>query len=203
MPTTKSSNRIAKQEKKYRIERVNSYVQDEITRLVQAYNIDRSFLEEFALFVVKNNSKKEKIVKPLKIKPLALSEIKLEVYKHFSVKNTTELKKSGSFNMAIDGIDKLNLTVKSEWEKLYRKFVGFLPNEENQQGDGCINGVNIFNYFKPWEIFDLDATVATTQDVKDAYYRLSKIYHPDVQITGNAEIFDRITVMYKSITSVA
>jgi flagellar basal body-associated protein FliL len=180
---------------------INSYIQDEITTLVKLHGVDRSVLEAFALFVVDNHKKKEKVVKPLKVKPLPLAQIKAAVYQYFSVKNTTELKKSGAFNMAIDGMDNLNLTVKSGWEQLYRKFAGILPEEENQQGYGCINGLNIFNYFKPWRIFGLDAKVANTQDIKNAYYALSKIYHPDVTTTGDAAIFDRLTTMYKSIST--
>jgi hypothetical protein len=180
---------------------INSYIQNEITKLVELHGVDQSVLEAFALFVVDNHKKKEKVVKPLKVKPLPLAQIKAAVYQYFSVKNTTELKKSGAFNMAIDGMDNLNLTVKSGWEQLYRKFSGILPEEENQQGYGCINGLNIFNYFKPWRIFDLDAKVANTQDIKNAYYALSKIYHPDVTTTGDAAIFDRLTTMYKSISA--
>lgn len=182
---------------------INSYIQNEITTLVKLHGVDRSVLEAFALFVVDNHKKKEKVVKPLKVKPLSLAQIKAAVYQYFSVKNTTELKKSGAFNMAIDGIDNLNLTVKNGWEQLYRKSIGILPEEENQQGYGCINGLNIFNYFKPWQIFSLDAKVANTQDIKNAYYALSKIYHPDVTITGDAAIFDRLTTMYKSISAEA
>jgi hypothetical protein len=182
---------------------INSYIQNEITKLVESHGVDRSVLEAFTLFVVDNHKKKEKVVKSLKVKPLPLAQIKAAVYQYFSVKNTTELKKSGAFNMAIDGMDNLNLTVKSGWEQLYRKFAGILPEEENQQGYGCINGLNIFNYFKPWQIFGLDAKIANTQDIKNAYYALSKIYHPDVKTTGDAAIFDRLTTMYKSISAEA
>ena len=93
--------------------------------------------------------------------------------------------------------------VKEGWEKLYRKFIGILPGEENQQGYGCINGINIFNYFKPWQVFDLDPQNATNKDIKNAYHRLSKIYHPDVPETGDAAIFDCLTIMYKSISAEA
>ena len=178
---------------------INSFIQQEIARITELSSIDRSVLEEFALFVIDNHKKKEPVVKPLKVKPLPLPQIKLAIYQYFSVKNTTELKKSGSFSMATDGMSDLNLTVKDGWEKLYRNLIGILPDEENQQGDGCINGVNIFNYFKPWQVFNLDSKVATPQDIKNAYYALSKIYHPDVPSTGNAAIFDRLTTMYKSI----
>ncbi len=167
--STKSSQ--TKQEKSP--VQINSYIQNEITKLVELHGVDRSALEAFALFVVDNHKKKEKVIKPLKVKPLPLAQIKAAVYQYFSVKNTTELKKSGAFNMAIDGMDNLNLTIKSGWEQLYRKLIGILPEEENQQGYGCINGINIFNYFKPWQIFGLDAKVANTQDIKNAYYALS------------------------------
>ena len=178
---------------------INSFIQHEITRITKLSSIDLSVLEEFALFVIDNHKKKEPVVKTLKVKPLPLPQIKLSIYQYFSVKNTTELKKSGSFSMATDGMTDLNLSVKDGWEKLYRNLIGILPNEENQQGNGCINGVNIFNYFKPWQAFNLDSKVATPQDIKNAYYALSKIYHPDVPSTGNAAIFDRLTTMYKSI----
>ena len=196
-PSTKSSN--LKQEKSS--VQINSYIEHEITKIVKIYGVDQSVLKEFALFVVDNHKKKEKVIKPLKVKPLPLTQIKIAVYQYFSVRNTTELKKSGAFNMAIDGMDNLNLTIKSGWEQLYRKFVGILPEDENQEGYGCINGVNIFNYFKPWRIFGLDAKVANIQDIKNAYYGLSKIYHPDVTVTGDAAIFDRLTTMYKSISA--
>ena len=197
------STRSSKPKQSQSAIQLNSFVQHEITRVVEFSGIDRSVLEEFALFVIDNHKKKEQVVKPLKVKPLPLAQIKSAIYQYFSVKNTTELKKSGAFNMAIDGMNDLNLAVKYGWEKLYRNLIGILPNEENQQGDGCINGINIFNYFKPWQVFGLDAKVATTQDIKNAYYGLSKIYHPDVPSTGNAAIFDRLTTMYKSISAEA
>jgi hypothetical protein len=194
-----ASTRASKPKPAQSAGQINSFIQNEITRITEFSSVDRSVLEEFALFVIDNHKKKDPVVKPLKVKPLPLAQIKSAIYEYFSVNNTTELKKSGSFNMAIDGMIDLNLTVKDGWEKLYRNLIGILPNEENQQGDGCINGVNIFNYFKPWQVFNLDSKVATPQDIKNAYYALSKIYHPDVPSTGNAAIFDRLTTMYKSI----
>lgn len=129
-------------------------------------------------------------------------ELKQAIYNRFGVKNTRDLEKSGAFNMATDGMDKLDLRLKSTWEMLYRKFVGIIPGEENQQGYGCINGINIFQYFKPWQVFDLDPKTATKDDVKTAYYRLSKVYRPDNVKTGDRQIFERIDVMYKSIIAV-
>ena len=56
-------------------------------------------------------------------------------------------------------------------------------------------------YFYPYRVFELDPKTANKEDIKNAYYRLSKIYHPDNQEKGNSHIFDRLTVMYKSITT--
>jgi hypothetical protein len=180
---------------------LNSYIKGEISRLSEQHGLTSHFLEEFALFVIENHNKKEP--KPAKIKPLTLAQLKDAIYGHFHVKSTPELKKSGSFKMATDGMDDLNLSKKEGWEVLYRKFVGILPGEENQQGYGCINGINIFNYFRPWQVFGLDPSVATPQDVKTAYRDLSRIYHPDNPETGDPKIFDAITIMYKSISAEA
>jgi DnaJ-class molecular chaperone len=103
--------------------------------------------------------------------------------------------------MATDGMEKIDFRFKLTWEMLYRKFVGILSGEENQQGYGCINGINIFNYFKPWQVFGLDPKTATKEEIKSAYYRLSKIYHPDNPETGDRAIFERVEIMYKSIVT--
>lgn len=182
---------------------LNSYLQNEIARLAETHEISASVLEDFAHFVIDNFKEKVSITKPSIIKSLTLAQIKAEIYQHFSVKNTTELKKSGAFKMATDGMETLNLSLKEGWEKLYRKFIGILPSEENQQGYGCINGINIFNYFKPWTVFNLDSKNSTNKDIKEAYYKLSKIYHPDVTETGDAAIFNRLHIMYESISAEA
>lgn len=131
--------------------------------------------------------------------PLTLDQLKQAIYNRFDTVNTVDLKKSKRFNMAIDGLGKINLALKATWEKLYRKFIGILPNETSEKGADCINGINIFDYFKPWQVFNLDPKVATKTDIKKAYRDLSKIYHPDVKLTGNAVVFERLHIMYKSI----
>ncbi len=136
-----------------------------------------------------------------KVKPLGLAELKIAIYQHFAVKSTVALRKSQSFGMALDGMDALNFALKPTWEKLYRQFIGILPHETNEQGDTCINGVDIFKYFRPWQIFGLNGKTASAADIKAAYHNLSRIYHPDVPGTGNAAIFDRINNMYKSISA--
>jgi preprotein translocase subunit Sec63 len=130
---------------------------------------------------------------------MKLLEIKEAIYKRFSVNNTKELKESSAFKMATDGMGKLNLSNKHTWELLYRKWIGILPSKVNEQGYGCINGVNIFNYFRPWQVLNLDSKVATKNDIKRAFRQLYKVYHPDNLETGDGDIFNRLNQMYKSL----
>lgn len=175
---------------------LNQQVQDEIIRLSKVSQVDTTILEQFACFIIENSLPQSK-----KIVFFNIHNLKQAVYKRFNVNNTKELKKSGAFKMATDGMEKLDFRRKATWEMLYRKFIDILPGEENQQGYGCINGINIFNYFKPWHVFGLDPKTATKEEIKAAYYRLSKIYHPDNPATGDRAIFERIEIMYKSITA--
>lgn len=132
-------------------------------------------------------------------KSLTLRQLKEAIYKYFEVEDTDQLKKSDRFKMATDGIDKLDFSKRETWGFFYRKWIDILPEEQNQEGYGCINGIDIFKYHRPWQIFDLDRKTATEEDLKKAYHQLSKIYHPDIQETGDREIFERLEKMYKSL----
>jgi len=52
----------------------------------------------------------------------------------------------------------------------------------------------------PWKVFDLDPETSNIDDIKLSYRNLSKIYHPDYPQTGDAEVFHRLTIFYKSLT---
>ncbi len=171
-------------------------VQDEIARIAKNGQVDVPCLERLAYLVLETSKKGDRE------KALGIGELKQGVYRRFNVENTDELKNSGRFKMATDGMGKFDFRLKSTWEMLYRRFVGVLPNERHQQGYGCINGVNVFDYFKPWQVFGLDPKASTKEDIKAAYRRLSKIYHPDNPNTGDREIFERIGLMYRSIVIV-
>ncbi len=171
-------------------------VESEIERLTTEYGYSKAILQDFALFVLQKAPAQRKS----KPKTLTLPQLKQTIYQHFDVKDTTALKKSGAFQMATSGLGKIDLSKKAGWELLYRKFIGILPGEENEQGYGCINGIDIFKYNLPWTVFGLDPENASTDDVKSAYRNLSKIYHPDIPKTGDARIFEKLTVFYKSLT---
>lgn len=174
---------------------LNKLLQDEIALLAKTHGISADVLEKFADFTIANYKKK-----PLKLKPLTGKQLKEAIFEHFDVKDAKELKKSSGFQLATSSMENLDLRKNAGWEMLYRKFIDVLPNEANEEGHGCINGINIFKYDMPWRTFGLDPKASTTEDIKSAYHQLSKIYHPDKSSTGNAEIFDRLTVFYKSLT---
>ena len=175
---------------------LNKFIQDEIALLAKTHGISADVLKEFADFTIANYKKKP----PKTLKPLTNKQLKEAIYIHFNVKDTKELKKSSGFQLATSSMGKLDLGKNAGWEMLYRKFIDVLPNEVNEEGHGCINGINIFKYDMPWRTFGLDPKASTTEDIKSAYHQLSKIYHPDTSATGNAEIFARLTVFYKSLT---
>lgn len=184
--------------------KLNSFVLAEISRVLSLQEITQYTLEEFAQFVVANHKKKDP--KPAKPKALKSADIKAAVYDYFGIgdkRTATILRKNSRFLMETEGMDLPPLSGLEGWKALYREFVGYLPGEEFQSGYGCINGVNIFQYFRPWRVFGIDPDSASPQDVKNSYYALSKIYHPDNSETGDAKIFDLIKNMYASISAEA
>jgi hypothetical protein len=210
MPSTASSTKKTSSASNPKTTALNSYIQNEAARLAELHTIDAKTLEAFATFVIEHHKQKEpkppktplssKSSKVAKVKPLTLPQLKASVFKHFGAKDLKVLKASGSFQMATSGMGKLDLSTKPAWESLYRKFIGILPGEENETGNGCVNGINIFKYDMPWKAFALDPQMATIEDIKVAYRNLSRIYHPDIPNTGNAEIFNRLNTFYRSLT---
>lgn len=185
-------------------DRLNSFVLSEINRILSLQEVNQDVLEEFARFVIANHRKKEP--KPVKPKAMKVADIKAAIFDYFGVgenRTAVNLRKSSRFLMETEGMDLPTLSGTEGWKTLYRDFIGYLPGEEFQTGYGCINGVNIFQYFKPWRVFGLDPATATPQDIKNAYYGLSKIYHPDNQETGDGRIFDLIKNMFQSISAEA
>jgi hypothetical protein len=180
---------------------LNELINAEISRIASAHGVEVTILEKFAKFVVANHRKKTPVSKKPKVKKLTLAQVKEAVLSHFDVADAKALKKAPGFVMGTNGKN-IKLTGKEGWETLYRQFIGILPGEDGETGYGCINGINVFTYALPWRVFGLDSKTSTTDQVKTAYRNLSKIYHPDVPDTGDARIFDRLTVFYNSLTEV-
>lgn len=53
-------------------------------------------------------------------------------------------------------------------------------------------------WFNCFDILELDET-ATTEDIKCAYHKLVKRYHPDNEKTGNAEKFEKVKIAYETL----
>lgn len=172
---------------------LNKLIKNRIHQLSINQYLNEKDLKDFALFVISNYKEKDP-------KPLALTKLKKAIFERFEVENLTQLKKSGSFQLATSGIEKIDFNSRESLEMLYRKLIGVLPNEENEQGYACINGIDIFKYDLPWKAFGLNPKTATHEEVKNTYRELSKIYHPDIPNTGDAEIFHRLTIFYESLT---
>jgi hypothetical protein len=190
-----------------RAQEIEAKIQLEVQRLSREYGYDVAVLQNFATFVqtqikpVKSKSRKSSAQKPAKkAKALTLAQLKKALFDKFEVTDVKGLKQNSRFQLATSGLENINFSKKESLEVLYRKLIGILPNEDGEDGYGCINGINIFNYDMPWRIFGLNPKVATTEEIKTAYRDLSKVYHPDNRETGDAKIFDRLTTFYKSLT---
>lgn len=188
-----------------RAQDIETNIQLEIQRLVDAYGYESKVLESFATFVqnqVKPAKRKStKTIKKIKkAKGLTLAQLKQALFDKFEVSDIKTLKQNSQFQLATSGLENINFSKKDSLEILYRRLIGVLPHEDGEEGPSCINGINIFNYDMPWRVFGLNPKIATTEDIKTAYRNLSKIYHPDNRETGDPKIFDRLTTFYKSLT---
>lgn len=173
-------------------------IQSKIQELVDRYGYDRQVLVDFADFVESSLQNREKPPqqKQQASPPLKLSELKSAVCQAFNCKSYAQLKKNEAFKLATVGRD-LDFRTKESWLVLYREWVGVPENEQHEEGETVINGIDVLKNFRPWQVFGLDAQDATTEDIKNAFRRLSKTYHPDVG--GNREVFEKLKKMRDSL----
>jgi hypothetical protein len=126
-------------------------------------------------------------------KRLTIKELKASVFESFCAETTAELQRKLP--------TKLNLTQRTAWETLYRKYVGILPGEEYEVGATCINGMDIFKYFHPWRVFNLGQE-PTEADLYAKYSDLMDCYPTDVEnvedLAFNGKMRERLTLMYWS-----
>lgn len=162
-------------------------IRKRIHELASENGYDEETLLEFAEFI--NGGK----FKPVE---LSLVELKQAVCNAFGCKNYQELKKNGNFKLYIADT-KLRLNTKAAWQQIYREWVDLPESERNAIGYGCINGIDIFRNFRPWEVFQLDPDVATAEDIKAAFRKLVMDYHPDKG--GDRKIFERLQNMRDSL----
>lgn len=162
-------------------------IKQKIADLSQAHGYDPGVLLGFAEYI--NGGK----FKPAELK---IQELKQAVVKAFGCKNYEALKKNNNFNFYIKS-EGLKLNLKSSWKKIYREWVAIPDSEKNDIGHGCINGIDIFKNFRPWEVFGLNPQTATPEDIKKAFRQLAMEYHPDKG--GNRQILERLKHMRDSL----
>ena len=164
-----------------------SVVQQRIAELLQAGPPDATALLAFAEFIHG---------KPFPEPVLTLAQLKAEVCRVFGCSNATELRKSQEFKLAMAGRS-FDLKTKADWQKLYREWVGVPQAERNRMGATCINGIDVLENFRPWHVFGLEPSTATSDDIKEAFRRLAKEHHPDVG--GDPRVMERLQKMRDSL----
>lgn len=173
-------------------------IQSKIQELVDRYGYDEQVLVDFANFVELNlqNRRKPQKSKQKASPPLKINELKSAVCEAFKCESYTQLKKNEAFKLATVGRS-LDFRTKESWLLLYREWVGVPENEQHEEGETVINGIDVLKNFRPWQVFGLDAQEATVEDIKNSFRRLSKTYHPDVG--GNREVFEKLKKMRDSL----
>ena len=152
--------------------------------------------DELLIFAEAINRGPFKNPKQTKPKALTATAMRKAVLNKFECKTVTELRKNKTFIMAFTG-EKVGLKTTEDWRKQYRKWIAVPEDERDQKGPTCINGIDVLENFRPWHVFGLDASTATTDDIKESYRQLVKKHHPDMG--GDARVFERLQKMRDSL----
>ena len=181
---------MATRKKQLNLVEVKELIQD---LLNQSATPSPDELLAFAETINRGPFKEPKQVKP---KALTATAMKKAVLAKFECKTVTELRKNKTFAMAFTG-EKVALKTTEDWRKQYRKWIAVPNDERDRTGPTCINGIDILENFRPWHVFGLDSATATTEDIKESFRQLAKMYHPD--IGGDAQVFERLQKMRDSL----
>ncbi len=127
---------------------------------------------------------------------MSITQIKDKVAMGWGKASYKELKKDKGWKQYHKSSG-LNGSLRKTWETYYREWVNLPKDEQNlPSSQNVINGINIFQNFRPWEVFNLDRKFATANDVKAAFRQLSMRYHPDTaKDRANPEALNKLIEM--------
>ena len=185
-----SRNVMASRKKKLTLPEVNQLIRD----LLGKSNSPGT--DDLLLFAEVVNRGPFKTPKEAKQKALTATSMRKAVLEKFECKTVTELRKNKTFAMAFAG-EKVGLKTTDDWRKQYRKWIAVPEDERDRKGATCINGIDVLENFRPWHVFGLNSSTATTDDIKKSYRQLVKIHHPDMG--GDARVFERLQKMHDSL----
>ena len=186
----RSSSLMAARKTKLTLPEVQQLIRD---LLIQSRSPSIDALLVFAETINRGPFKTPKRAKP---KAFTATAMKKAVLNKFECKTVTELRKNKTFAMAFAG-ERVGLKTTDDWRKQYRKWIAVPEDERHQQGPTCINGIDVLENFRPWHVFGLDSSTATTDDIKESYRQLAKMHHPDMG--GDARVFERLQKMRDSL----
>ena len=153
-------------------------------------------IDELLAFAEAVNRGPFKTPKEAKPKALTATYMRKAVLEKFECKTVTELRENKTFVMAFAG-EKVRLKTTDDWRRQYRKWIAVPEDERGQKGPTCINGIDVLENFRPWHVFGLNSSTATTEDIKESYRQLAKTHHPDMG--GDARVFERLQKMRDSL----
>ena len=170
----------------------------EVQQLIRDLLVHSNSPSADALLVFAETINRGPFKTPKQAKPKALTAtvMRKAVLNKFECKTVTELRKNKTFAMAFVG-EKVGLKSTDDWRKQYRKWIAVPEDERDQKGPTCINGIDVLENFRPWHVFDLNSSTATTEDIKESYRQLVKTHHPDMG--GDARVFERLQKMRDSL----
>jgi hypothetical protein len=174
-------------------------IEIKIREIVEQYSYDEQVLRELVEFV-QSQPKPRKIPSTKtpspKPKPLTVAQLQAAVVAAFGCSDVKELKKHEAFKLATAGRN-LNFKTKDAWLVLYREWVGVPESEQHEEGENCINGIDVLKNFRPWHVFELDPKTASSADINSAFKRLAQQHHPDHG--GDRDVFERLQKMRDSL----
>lgn len=147
----------------------------------------------------KTRQVRDKITKGARVGDLTRKEMQDAILKEFGGKSLKELAQGGRFRGATAGknFTGKDLQKTSTLAQVYRNNIGVIPNDPvNKKGErGVFNGINALNYFRPWNVFNLDPKTASKDDINQAFDKISKGLDKK-----DPELYDRLKLMRDSIT---